>query len=195
MELSDGPVRKKRRTYDIPGHAHELTFSCYHSRPYLRSERACRWMVSAVEQARRTHGLQLWAFVFMPTHVHLLLFRPPRDGPLGVPAVLKSIKQSVSKRASAWVRANTPERLKTFEVDNGKGGRAFRFWQDGGGYDRNIYTPQAAWHSIRYIHWNPVEMGLCDRPEDWRWSSARWFAKRDDAVLACDPRPVRMDAR
>lgn len=29
---------------------------------------------------------------------------------------------------------------------------------------------------LRYIHRNPVERGLCERPEDWQWSSFRQWA-------------------
>jgi len=146
-------------------------------------------MVAAVEHARAKYGFLVWAYAFMPTHVHLLLFRPPRDGPLGVAAVSKAIKQSVSKRAAAWVRSNAPDRLRSFEVTDGDGKGTFRFWQDGGGYDRNIFSAEAAWNSVRYIHRNPIEAGLCEKAEDWAWSSARWYAKRSDFVLACDGRP------
>ncbi|MDP1660764.1 MAG: hypothetical protein Q8L55_02515 [Phycisphaerales bacterium] len=189
MELPDGTMRKKRRVYDLPGHAHELTFSCYHLRPYLRSERSRQWVIDAIDRARTAHGFQLWAFVVMSTHVHLLVFRPPRDGPLGVPVVLQSIKQSVSRRAAAWVRAHAPERISDFEVREPGGKKRFRFWQEGGGYDRNIFSAEAAWNSVGYMHQNPVEAGLCAEPEDWAWSSARWYARRGDALLACDGRP------
>ena len=29
---------------------------------------------------------------------------------------------------------------------------------------------------LRYIHRNPVKGGLCERPEDWEWSSFRHYA-------------------
>jgi hypothetical protein len=29
---------------------------------------------------------------------------------------------------------------------------------------------------IDYIHPNPVRRGLCERPEDWSWSSARSYS-------------------
>ena len=29
---------------------------------------------------------------------------------------------------------------------------------------------------LRYIHRNPVKQGLCDRAEDWQWSSFRHYA-------------------
>jgi putative transposase len=50
-----------------------------------------------------------------------------------------------------------------------------RFWQPGGGYDRNITSIEALRAMIDYIHANPVRRGLVARPEDWEWSSARWY--------------------
>ncbi len=29
---------------------------------------------------------------------------------------------------------------------------------------------------LRYIHRNPVKRGLCERPEDWKWSSFLHYA-------------------
>ena len=55
------------------------------------------------------------------------------------------------------------------------GVRRFRFWQEGGGDDRNLPSVKAVEAAIAYIHENPVRRGLCDRPADWRWSSARHY--------------------
>ncbi len=52
----------------------------------------------------------------------------------------------------------------------------FRFWQEGAGYDRNLYTNEAILHSIDYIHLNPIRRGLCQKAVDWKWSSARFYA-------------------
>jgi len=30
--------------------------------------------------------------------------------------------------------------------------------------------------AVQYVHENPVRRGLVERPEDWRWSSARAYA-------------------
>jgi putative transposase len=51
-----------------------------------------------------------------------------------------------------------------------------RFWQPGGGYDRNITSSETLLAMIEYIHANPVRRGLVARMEDWEWSSARWYA-------------------
>ena len=51
-----------------------------------------------------------------------------------------------------------------------------RFWQAGGGFDRNVVELATVHSIIDYIHANPVRRRLVERPEDWDWSSARWYA-------------------
>ena len=43
-------------------------------------------------------------------------------------------------------------------------------------YDFNIRNHQQFVEKLRYIHRNPVKCGLCERPEDWEWSSFRHHA-------------------
>jgi putative transposase len=61
-----------------------------------------------------------------------------------------------------------------------------RFWQRGGGYDRNIVTPKTAYLEIDYIHHNPVRRGLCVHPADWIWSSAADYAGVRSGPLTID---------
>ena len=68
-----------------------------------------------------------------------------------------------------------------------------RFWQAGGGYDRNIIDEKTAWKVIDYIHLNPVRRGLVERPEDWEWSSARWYAGLRPVPLEIDPTLPQVD--
>jgi len=62
------------------------------------------------------------------------------------------------------------------------------FWQDGGGYDRNIVSDRELYEKVQYIHDNPVRRGLIGRPADWPWSSARWYERREG--LAMDSFPI-----
>jgi putative transposase len=50
-----------------------------------------------------------------------------------------------------------------------------RFWQPGGGYDRNVIEPYTLAEMIEYIHANPVRRGLVKKAEDWKGSRAGWF--------------------
>src|SRR5262245_44028610 len=126
-----------------PGDAHALTFSCFHRQPFLSRERSCRWMIDAIEKARRRHHFHLWAYVLMPEHVHLFIF--PVKPPYSISAILTTLKRSVTNRALAYVRQNAPAFLKQMSDRQPDGSIAYRFWQRGGGYDRNLYSPKYVW--------------------------------------------------
>jgi putative transposase len=106
----------------------------------------------------------------MPEHLHLLIW--PTMEEYDVSAMFGAIKQSVAKRALIYVRRNTPGFLSRMEDRQPTGKVHYRFWQRGGGYDRNVVEPNIVYDQIDYIHNNPVRRGLCENPEDWFWSSA-----------------------
>ena len=54
----------------------------------------------------------------------------------------------------------------------GQSDKPYQFWQDGGGYDRNLRTAEELREMLKYVHNNPVRRELVARPEDWPWSSA-----------------------
>ena len=66
------------------------------------------------------------------------------------------------------------------------GRNAYRFWQPGRGYDRNIWTAEELHEKIDYIHANPVRRGLVERPGDWAWSSWRAWELGVDQPIAID---------
>jgi hypothetical protein len=42
-------------------------------------------------------------------------------------------------------------------------------------YDFNVWTEEKQIEKLRYMHRNPVRRGLVDRPEQWEWSSFRFY--------------------
>jgi putative transposase len=123
----------------------------------------------------------------MPEHVHVLIY--PRQADYDMATILKAIKQPVSQRAAAFLRKHAPDWLERLRVTRPNGRVEYRFWQQGGGYDRNVIHEDTAWTSVEYIHANPVRRELCATPTDWVWSSARWYAGLDDVKLAMDEPP------
>jgi len=158
----------------VEGHAHFLTFSCFRRQAFFSGERAKGWFVEAVRGALEQHDFLLWAWVIMPEHAHLLVC--PREKTYRVSLFLRSAKQPVTNKALAHVRKCAPGFLeRMLEVQPG-GRRGYRFWQRGGGYDTNLWTPRHIWEKIAYIHRNPVRRRLVKRAEEWEWSSARDYA-------------------
>ena len=68
------PHRKTIRHFEEPGHLRELTFSCYRRIPLLTNDEWRRRLARAIDAANIEAGMQLVAFVFMPEHVHLLVY-------------------------------------------------------------------------------------------------------------------------
>lgn len=159
----------RRQNYNLPRQAHELTFSCYHHNPFLRTTRTCQWLAESIANARLELNFKLWAFVFMPEHVHLLIY--PASETYDIAEIRKAIKAPVARRAIQHLDDNQSPWLA--RISRQRGSRSERhFWQSGGGYDRNITESATLEGVIQYIHFNPVRRGLVVRPEDWSWSSA-----------------------
>jgi putative transposase len=150
----------------------------------LAKDRSRQWLIEAIDRARTKHLFHIWAYVIMPEHAHLLLW--PTTSSYDVSDWLSSMKQSASKRALIYVRKHTPRFLSRMEDRQPNGTTQYRFWQRGGGYDRNIVEPATAFTEIEYIHNNPVRRGLCQRPEDWLWSSAADYANSRTGSLRID---------
>lgn len=181
--MAPASLRRHRRNDNDPGHAHELTFSCYHGFPFLSRDRTCHWLKDAIDDARGKLNFDLWAWVFMPEHVHLIVH--PRQPKYDIAVIRRLIKEPVSQQAIAWMKHHAPERLTQVERRRGKR-LEHLFWQSGGGYDRNITEPKTLLLMIDYLHLNPVRRGLVARAEDWAWSSAGWFLDQRTVPLIPD---------
>lgn len=175
---------KRRKRYDSHREPRELTFSCYRRFRFLERDRTRQWFIAALKTARQRWPVDVWAYVIMPEHVHLLV--SPREANLELGRFAGFVKEHTARPAIRWLKENAPEFLQKITVVEGSVTRR-RFWQPGGGYDRNVAEERTLESMIDYIHHNPVRRGLCKRATDWEWSSARWYA-------GIRPVPVEIDA-
>ena len=135
--------------YQQCGCFHFLTFSCYHRRSHLQTAAACQRFESALERVRSRYRLVVAGFVVMPEHVHLLVSEP-QQGTLAT--AIQALKLSVARRS------------------------AQRPFSQARYYDFNVYSAVKVTEKLDYMHRNPVNRGLVERPEDWLWSSYRHYA-------------------
>ena len=178
--------RRHRRNFNTSGDAHELTFSCYHGLQFLQAERTCEWLKKAIDEARVEFDFAVWAYVFMPEHVHLIVW--PRRPVYDMADIRQAIKEPVAREALAYLSEHAPHWLPRLTRQRGKKTERL-FWQSGGGYDRNIETAKALLVMIEYIHLNPVRRGLATQAVDWRWSSAAWYELGQPGAILLDPIP------
>ncbi len=175
--------RKLCKRYDVEGDAHCLTFSCFRRLPLFSRERSCLWMIRALQLGREKNQYDLWAYAIMPEHVHIVLL--PQQG-VRIRDILSTLKQSVSKHAILWLQRHSPGFLSQLEDLQPNGKRSYRFWQRGGGYDRNLRTLADVYEKIEYVHANPVRRGLARTPADWPWSSCRAWQTGEEIPITID---------
>lgn len=95
-------------------------------------------------------GTDVWAWCLMPNHVHLVLVPSHPDG-------LRAALAAAHRRY-------------TWQVNQREGWRG-HLWQS---RFASFVMDEAHLHAcVRYVELNPVRAGLVERPEHWRWSSAR----------------------
>src|SRR5438270_5573252 len=97
--------------------------------------------------------------VVMPEHVHLLISEPERSK---LSVAIQMLKQITSQKLRA---KHLP-----------------RFWQVRY-YDFPVWSEAKRIGKLRYIHRNPVERGLVERPEDWKWSSFAHYATGREGIV------------
>jgi hypothetical protein len=56
-------------------------------------------------------------------------------------------------------------------------------------YDMNVWSDAKVQEKLKYMHDNPVKRGLARSPDQWRWSSFRYYNLEDSALLAMDRLP------
>jgi putative transposase len=165
--------RKRVRHYHDLGHAHELTFSCFHRWPLLTNDSWRTMLSESIDRAMQNHGYRLTAFVFIPEHVHLLICPMPDAGKID--GLLRAIKRPYSYRIKQVLFESRSRLLDRLTIQQRPGVSTFRYWQEDPGYDRNITNVSTILSMIDYLHLNPVRRGLVKSAGDWKWSSARFY--------------------
>ncbi len=172
-------TQTRRRTYNLSRHAHLLTFSCFKKQDFLNDALFCQFLSESINRSSTKYNFSVWAYVFMPNHVHLLVW--PQEEHYKISDILASIKQPVSRKATGYLRRNEAERLVV--LSTGQKHRPYRFWMKGRGYDQNIVKLSTLRQVVDYTHSNPVRKELVRQAVDWKWSSASyWYCGEEGAV-------------
>jgi len=161
------------------GDLHFITFSCYQRQPFLSTPHARRVFEQTLEDVRRWYGLYVKGYVVMPAHVHLLVSEPERSS---LRVSLQMLKQIVAQKLKPGLSASSGAPSFPLQREDGPRVVPKRFWQVRY-YDFNVRTRKKQIEKLRYIHRNPVQRGLVEKPEDWPWSSFLHYATGVEGVV------------
>ena len=141
----------------------------------------------AVEYCRAEKGMEVFAYCFMPSHLHLI-FRSGNDNPS---RLLRDFKGFTARKMIKAIQENRQESRKEWllpmmERAGKKNSNVSKrqFWQQ---HNKPIelWSGKVIKQKIDYIHNNPVEQGFVTDPVDWKYSSARNY-EDDHSVLKID---------
>ncbi len=150
-------LRIKEETKDFP---HFLTLTVHGWYYVFDRHNRFEILANSLHHCQKHKQLQIFAFVFMLNHVHLIAAAPDLIG------VIRDFKSFTSKELSKNICATEPNILKLFETEKG-----FQFWQPGN-EPKTLESDDFFEQKYNYIHENPVRKQYVDKEEYWKWSSA-----------------------
>jgi putative transposase len=136
--------------------------------PVFRTEHTTQILCRALDEARTSARILLFAYVVMMDHLHLLTSRPTTTS-----EVLRVVKGITARRVIDYLKENGYS-SSLAKLQHASRERNFKYslWQ----VEKNVFPVFGEgmfMEKLNYIHQNPVRAGLVQRAVDYRWSSAR----------------------
>ena len=142
---------KGLKRYQDKGHFHFLTLSCHRHAFILGMPESRNTLQKILEETRHKYSFEIFGYVIMSNHVHLLVSEP-EDGKLST--AIQVMKQRFSRTCQE------------------------EFVWEPRYHDFNVFSDRKKMEKLHYMHQNPVAAGLVDLPEQWPWSSFHVYATR-----------------
>ena len=151
--------------------------------PVFRTDAVKTITCKALDEARKSGGFAIYAYVIMPDHLHLIT-----DSARASSDTLRFINGIIGRRVIDHLKEHGYESsLKKLRREVKAQGYRYSLW-DHHPNVRVLMTENMLMERVNYTHQNPVRGGLVSRAEDYRWSSVRcWGGEMlDDEPLLMD---------
>jgi putative transposase len=135
-------------------------------------------IVEALKYCQEKKGLELYAWVLMSNHLHLIAAAV--EGKT-LSDIIRDFKQFTSRKIVATIQ-DEPESRKQwllhrfkFNADQNPKVKHYKLWQDGN-EAKEMFSNTFIDQKLEYIHQNPVQAEWVNEPEYYRYSSAANYA-------------------
>ena len=173
--------------FQNPTGAYFISFATVIWIDVLRRQVYFEILAESKNYCRKFKAMELYAYCFMPSHVHLI-FRSADEKPM---ELLRAFKTYTAKGIFLEIENNSKESRKEWmlwmfkKAEEKKANISkYQFWQ----HHNNpieLWSPNVIKQKLDDIHNNPVLSGFVREPTHWKYSSARNFAG-DNTVLEID---------
>ncbi|HVS81381.1 MAG TPA: transposase [Pyrinomonadaceae bacterium] len=154
--------------------------------PVFRTDAIKVITCKALDEARRSGGFAIYAYVIMPDHLHAIT-----DSAIKPSKVLQYINGIISRRVIDHLKEHGHNAsLRKLRRESGARGNMYSLWE----HHNNalpIFSEGMFMEKVNYIHQNPVRAELVERAEDFRWSSVRCWKR---CPLEDEPLMVDIDS-
>jgi putative transposase len=142
---------------------------------YLRGMNLPEIIVNSLNYCTKEKGLEIYAWCIMSNHVHLIISCTQGRKE----EILRDHKRHTTKACLEAIGNNIQESRKDWMLwmfrragKKNLNNQIYQFWQQ---HNKPIelHSNFLLEQKLNYIHNNPVEAGLVDQPEEYRYSSAR----------------------
>jgi len=160
---------RSRYTIREESKPHFLTCSIIHWLPLFSKPAIAKIVIDTLNFMQENKRINLFAFVIMENHIHLIASSP------NLKSEISKFKSYSARSGIDWlVKKNNHVVLTELNLHKirHKKDREYQFWQEGA-HPQLIQNEEMMRQKIEYIHNNPVVRGYVDKPEHWRYSSAR----------------------
>jgi putative transposase len=138
-------------------------------------------MINSIKYCQNKKGLQIYAYCFMSSHIHLII---GSNGHMPLEGIVRDMKAFTSRELKLILsdpnRVQESRREWILEMMKKTGERNsnnndFQFWQQHN-QPIEIWSRKFFDQKLEYIHMNPVDAGFVDQPDAWLYSSARNYS-------------------
>ena len=176
----------RHRSHLDPEHLYFVTTKAVQGKPIFDRPYLANIVLGSLRYMRLNHWIKLYAYVLMPNHIHLIVKYLDEHQPS---QVLRDFKKFTAKEIIGELERRGERRLLSFleaAASNTKK-QTHKVWEDGY-FDKSIFSEPFLFQKMDYIHHNPLQphWSLAERPEEYRYSSARNYALHDDSVMQID---------
>lgn len=135
-------------------------------------------IIDSLNFLHREGRIKIHAWVLMETHLHLVATSQNMSGEMrkAKSYTARRIVDCLKKEGRVFLL----DQLRFFKKRH-KDRQIHQVWQESI-HPKMIMDERMLQKSIEYVHYNPVKRGYVDRPEEWRYSSARDYVGRRGLV-------------
>ena len=151
--------------------------------PVFRKENIKEIVCKAIAEARTAAGFLLFAYSVMPDHLHTIV-----GSDLKPSKVLQFINGIISRRVLQFLKDEGYQKsLEKLRHEDMRRNYRYSLW-DHHPNAKLLTSEEVFLQKVRYVHQNPIRAGLVEIAEEYRFSSARIWARRplEDEPLLVD---------